>query len=393
MFIKQRLLTPGPTATAEGTRLALASAHPHHRSPAYKAVHKELSERLRWLWDTDDDVLFVTGSGTAGMEAAMRTTLRGDDVIAVVTGGKFGERWLKIAEQISDHVIEIPVEWSQSASVEDVEEILSAADRIDAIVCVASETSTGARQPIQELSELRNRIAPEALFLVDGITAVGTFDLSMRRHEIDVLASGTQKAFGLPPGGAMVGVSARAWAAADRPGCDSFYLDLRRERKQTATGQTAYTPAVGLVYALHHILGVWQQVSREALFEHAEQLAGVFRAGVEALGLDLYPQNNLSPALTAVRLPDDVAATKVSAWLRDHIAVTVSAGQDTIKDRIVRIGHIGALDVFDMLQAVAALEAGLVAQGVQVDVGAGVAAAQSVLNSYLQSSKFLAYSP
>lgn len=393
MFIKQRLLTPGPTATAEGTRLALASVHPHHRAPAYKVVHKELCERLRWLWDTDDDVLFVTGSGTAGMEAAMRTTLRKDDVIAVITGGKFGERWLKIAERISDHVIEIPVEWSRSANLEVVERTLSAATRIDALICVASETSTGARHPVQKLSAALSKHAPDALFFVDGITAVGTFDLSMRRHDIDVLVSGTQKAFGLPPGGAMVGLSAKAWAAADRPGCNEFYLDLRRERKQTATGQTAYTPAVGLVYALHYVLGVWQEVGRDALFEHVEQLSSVFRAGVQALGLSLYPQDESSPALTAVEMPEGVAASKVSAWLRDHLSVTVSAGQDEIKDRIVRIGHIGALDLFDMLQAVAALEAGLVAQGVELDVGLGVAAAQRVLNQYLQSSKFLAYSP
>lgn len=393
MFIKHRLLTPGPTATAEGTRLALATAHPHHRSPAYKRTHKELMGQLQWLWDTDDDVLFVTGSGTAGMEAAMRTCLRSGDAIAVVTGGKFGERWLKIAQRISENVVELPVEWSRSIDVDAAEDALRAMGRVDALICVASETSTGARQPVAELSEVLQRVASDALFLVDGITAVGTVDLSMRRHAIDVLVSGTQKAFGLPPGGAMVGMSARAWTRAERGGCSEFYLDLRRERKQTDTGQTAYTPAVGLVFALHQVLTSWQEVGREALFEHCEQLARIFRAGVAALGLSLYPADLVSPALTAVAMPDDVAASKVSGWLRDTLSVSVSAGQDAVKDRVLRIGHIGALDGFDMLQAVAALETGLVVNGCAIEVGVGVAAAQKTLNDVLQSSKFFAYSP
>ena len=393
MFVKSRLLTPGPTAIAESTRLAMAAAQPHHRSAGFSATFQRASELLRWFWDTPDDVLFVSGSGTAGMESAMRTCLRAGDSVVVITGGKFAERWLKIAEilRCTVHVFDVP--WGESASASGVQAFLSEIEKVDAVIMVASETSTGAWHPVDEIAEVMRAIFPEAMLMVDGITAVGTADLSMRRHTIDVLVSGTQKAFGLPPGGAMVGLSQRAWLYASRAGGDAFYLDLRKERKQTETGQSAFTPASGLIIGIEEVFSRWQEAGRERVIEHAQTLAAATRAGVAALGLALYPKHTPSHALTAIALPEGVSSKTLISWMRTRCGLTVAAGQDHLKDSVLRIGTLGAVDPMDVIIGISALEMALHSAGVKVQLGAGVAAAQAVLLPALQAAEPIPYSP
>jgi len=393
MFVKSRLLTPGPTAVAESTRLAMAAAQPHHRSAAFGATFKRAGELLRWFWDTDDDVLFVSGSGTAGMEAAMRTCLRADDDVVVITGGKFAERWQTIAKLIGVQVHAVDIAWGDSVTREQLDAVLSRCTKVDALVMVASETSTGAyHDPALVSSVLRARF-PDALLMVDGITAVGTMDISMRRDDIDVLVSGTQKAFGLPPGGAMVGVSQRAWTRAERPGCTAYYLDLRRERKQTATGQSAYTPATPLIIGLVSVLETWHGVGRARVFEHAKALAEATRAAMQALGLELYPTGTPSAALTTVKVPEGLTASQLRTWMRTKAGVTVAGGQDDLKETVLRFGTLGATDPFDVIQGVSAFEMALISFGVDIQPGAGVAAAQEVLRSALNAGEPLIYSP
>ena len=393
MFVKTRLLTPGPTATAESTRLAMAAALPHHRSSVFTPVFLRSLELLRWFWETDDDVLFVSGSGTAGMEAALRTVLRAGDEVVVVTGGKFADRWHTIVKLLGCRVHLVEVPWGSSATVAQLDEVLAAAGDVRALVCVASETSTGALHPVVELVEALRARFPEAVAMVDGITAVGTVDLSMRRHGIDVLVSGTQKAFGLPPGGAMVGMSARAWSAADRDGCTAYYLDLRRERKQTAQGQSACTPAHGLIVGLHEVFERWHAAGRERVLEHARVLSDATVAGVRALGLELFPSGPPSRALTAVAMPDGVRASELVAWMRSRCGLTCASGQDHLKDVVLRIGHLGAVDPFDIVQGIAALELALQAAGRTTEAGAGVAAVQRVIAPALVAQAPLLYQP
>lgn len=393
MFVKSRLLTPGPTAVAESTRLAMAAGQPHHRSAAFGATFKRASELLRWFWDTDDDVLFIAGSGTAGMEAAMRTCLREGDDVVVVTGGKFAERWLKIAQLMHCRVHVVDVAWGDSVTAAQVDAVLAGLSSVHALIMVASETSTGAYHPVDVVGQtLRARFA-DALLMVDGITAVGTADLSMRRDAIDVLVSGTQKAFGLPPGGAMVGMSARAWRASDRPDCSAFYLDLRKERKQTETGQSAFTPATPLIIGLVDVFERWHQAGRDAVIEHAQVIAAAMRAGVAALGLTPFPTGTPSPALTTVNCPEGVSSKALTTWMRTRAGVTVAAGQDHLKDTVLRLGTLGAVDPFDVIQGLAALEMALISNGVKVTPGSGVAAAQAVLLPALQAGEPITYSP
>jgi aspartate aminotransferase-like enzyme len=393
MFVKTRLMTPGPTQTAESTRLAMAASQPHHRSTAFSAITHRALEGLRWLWDTDDDVLLMAGSGTSGMEAALRSALGPHDRVVVATGGKFAERWLTIVRLIGCDVVELPIEWGRSADPAALRALLATGAPPTALVCVASETSTGALHPVPELIAELRAVAPDALTIVDGITAIGCADLSMRRDTIDVLVSGSQKAFGLPPGAAAIGVSARAWDRFDVNDAANYYFDLRRERSQTARGQSAFTPPIPLVVGFAEVIDRWRPLGRRALFDHAETLAIGVRAGAMALGLSLFAKDLPSPALTSIEFEGvDVEGLRVT--LRERFGVWVAGGQNALKGRVLRIGHLGAVDAFDVIQVMAALELALASQGVAIELGVGTAAALNAMQPRLAASDEVAtYNP
>lgn len=393
MWIKERLLTPGPTALAESTRLAMAAAPGHHRTAAFASTFLEVLEHLRWLWETDDDVLIVTGSGTAGMEAALTSVFGAGDRILVVTGGKFAERWSEVASRAGVTVDVVSVPWGDSATVSDLLQAMSPGVNYAGLVMVSSETSTGKLHPVSALAEAFRAHHPEGLVVVDGITAVGCVDLSMRRHGIDILVSGSQKAFGLPPGMAMVGVSARAWVFMEERSSASTYLDLRKERKQTSTGQSAWTPNTALIHGLHEVMGRWRVAGREALFSHTGHLAAATRLGVRALGLSLFGSGAPSPALTSIALPEDLDGGELARWMRSQGGVQVAGGQDQLKGRILRIGHLGPVDWVETLAGLAALGMALEAAGRVVDPAAGVSAAMAYLAGPLKSETPVYLSP
>ncbi len=377
---------------AEPTRLAMAASLPHHRTPEFAAIHKSALADLRWLWDTDDDVVAVAGSGTAGMEGAMRTVLgRGDRVLAI-TGGKFADRWRQIAGLIGCDLTVYDVEWGRAADPEVLTELLEAHAHFDAMVCVASETSTGVLHPVARLGAAFRAHSPDGLVLVDGITAVGCVDLSMRRDAFDVLVSGSQKSFGLPPGAAFVGIGARAWERASARDGGHYYLDMRRERKQTETGQSAYTPAIALTVGLSEVMGRWRGLGREALFAHASALSAGALAGTAALGLERFAETP-SPALTAVTAPESIDTGAVTKRLESHYGVKIAGGQEHLKGRLLRIGHLGAVDALDVVQAVTALGYVLADLGAKVDPGAGAAAAANAMGPLLREATVAHYYP
>ena len=393
MFVKTRLMTPGPTPTAESTRLAVAGALPHHRTPEFAAIAERALAGLRWLWDTDD-ALIIAGSGTAGMEAALRATVAPGQRLLAVTGGKFAERWVTVARFIGADVTEVNVAWGRSATVADVDAALAGAAPFDACVMVASETSTGALHPVAALIDRVVAHSPDVVTLVDGITAVGCVDLSMRRDRIDLLVSGSQKSFGLPPGAAVVGVSARAWARIDQTNAPNYYFDLRKERKQTSAGDFAFTPPIPLVVGFAEVMGRWQALGREGLFAHASTLSAGTLAGVAALGLRPFVDGTPSPALTAVAAIDGVPVPALRARLAGHYGVDVAGGQDQLKGKMFRIGHLGAVDAFDVLHAIGALGMSMRDLGRPVDAGAGVAAALEAMAPAMSAAPVVSrYSP
>ncbi|RDV39296.1 alanine--glyoxylate aminotransferase family protein [Bradymonadaceae bacterium TMQ3] len=376
---KRHLLAPGPTPVPEAARLAMARELIHHRGPEFKAVFEEVQKGLQWIFETDAEVLSLTCSGTGAFEAAMINYTRRDSTIVAIGGGKFGERWAEVGSAYGMKVVEVAVPWGESLSPEVLAEVLTATPEASMVTVSASETSTGAWHPVEALGRVV-REHSEALFAVDGITAVGVQPIPMDAWKIDVLVSGSQKAFGVPPGLAFVAASERAWdryADSDHP---RYYFDLGRERDAQKRQQTAFTPAISVVLALKEALKLMEEEGHEALFARHQRNALAARAGVEALGLRLFAENPAN-SVTAALVPDSVSAKAVVRQMRDAYGVTIAGGQGDFADRLIRIGHIGFFDGFDMLVAMSALERALADQGLDVDFGHGVAAAQRVLSA------------
>jgi len=297
--------------------------------------------------------------------------------VIVVNGGKFGERWTKICQSYGVEVEEIKVEWGEAVTVDAVRAALDRSADVKAVLVQASETSTTAVHPVEQIARLtRSR---ETLLIVDGITAVGVYDVPMDRWGIDVLVTGSQKALMLPPGLAFLALSERAWKRAARPHLPAFYFDLERERKNQAENTTAYTPAVSLVFGLHAVLGMLEGEGYENVFRRHAALAAATRAAGQALGLALLAPRAPSPAATGLYLPPGIEGGKLTKYLRDKIGVSFAGGQDHLKGKILRIAHIGYFGEFDVVTAIAALEMALNKFGARVDLGSGVAAAERVL--------------
>jgi aspartate aminotransferase-like enzyme len=353
----------------------------YHRGPLFKEVFGECWENLRWLFQTENAVLTLAGSGTAGLEAACASFIQPQEKAIVIRGGKFGERWFKICQSLGIRAIPLDVPWGQAAQPAQLDALLQLHPDTRAVLWQASETSTGVVHPTQELVQVV-RARGDILTLVDGITAVGVYDLPQDALDIDVLVCGSQKALMLPPGLAFVSASERAWRAGERGGCPRYYFSLQREREQQTAKlqQTAFTPAISLIFGLRESLRMLREEGLAPLFARHDQLARAARAGGQAMGLSLFAQKP-SHATTALSLPANVDGNALGKRLREGYGVTLGGGQDQLKGKIVRIGHVGYFGPFDIITAISALEMGLCDLGYSVTLGQGVGAAQAVLRS------------
>jgi len=375
-MLKKYLLAPGPTPVPPEVLLAMAQPIIHHRTPQFEAVFAEVQSGLQRLFQTRQDVLILASSGTGAMEAAVINTTSPGDRVIVVNGGKFGERWGKIAAAYGLQVTELKVEWGQAVEPDAVARALREHPETRLVLTQASETSTTALHPVEAVARVTR--GSDALLVVDGITAVGVLDLPMDALGIDMLITGSQKALMLPPGLAFLALSERAWAAAGASKTPRFYFDLKRERDNQRLHTTAWTPAISLVSGLHVALKMMFDEELANVYARHERLARATRAAAQALGLRLVAPTCPSPATTGIFLPDGVPG-KLVGYLRDRVGVTFAGGQDQLKGKIVRIAHLGYIGSFDVVTAIASLEMGLAAFGHRVAFGTGVGAAQAVL--------------
>ena len=380
-MIKSLLLAPGPTPVPP--RVLLAMAHPimHHRTPQFSTLFGEVRDGLRALFQTAQDVLILAASGTGAMEAAVANCFAAGDEAIVINGGKFGERWLKLCGAFEVEAVEIQVEWGRAVQPEQLDAALRAHPRVRGVLVQASETSTTAVHPIESLAALTRK--RDLLLVVDGITAVGVYDLPMDAWGIDVLITGSQKALMLPPGLALIALSERAWARAQETSQRRYYFDLARERTNQLKNTTAYTPAISLVVGLREALAMIQEEGLPNVFARHERMARATRAAAAALGCRLVAPDAPSPAATGIYVPDGVDGGKLVAYLRDRMHVTFAGGQDQLKGRIVRIAHLGYMGAFDTVAAIAAFEMALRHFGHRVELGRGVGAAETELMSAL----------
>jgi len=375
-MIKQYLLSPGPTPIPNEVELAMSETMIHHRTPQFNKVFEEARGGLKKLFGTKNDVIMFASSGTGAMEAAVANLFSPGDKVLVINGGKFGERWLNIANAFGLNPIDLKVEWGQAVKVADVEKQLKAQPDIQGVLIQASETSTTVLHPVKEIASL-TKGGP--LFLVDGVTAVGVVPVPLDEWGIDVLVTGSQKALMLPPGLGFIALSDRAWDRTKKAKLPRFYFDLNLERKNQQKGSGAFTPAVSLIFGLRASLNMMEREGFDKVYARHARLCRATRAAATALGLKLLAPDSPSPAATGLYLPAGIDADRVLEFLRDRMNVILAEGQDQLKGKVIRIAHVGYMGAFDVVTAIAALEMALRKFGAEIPFGRGVAAAEEVL--------------
>ena len=378
---KLTLMIPGPTPVPE-TVLKAMGRHPiGHRSGEFQAIVRRTTEQLKWLHQTTSDVLVITGSGTAPMEAGIIITLSRGDKVLCGDNGKFGERWVKVARAYGLDVEVIKAEWGQPLDPEAFRSALEAdsAKAIKAVILTHSETSTGV---INDLESIARHVKAHgtALTLADCVTSLGATNVPMDEWGLDVVASGAQKGYMLPPGLSFVAMSARAWEAYERSDLPKFYLDLGPYRKTAAKDSNPFTPAVNLYFGLEAALDMMQKEGLDAIFARHARHRAAAKAGMKAMGLPLFAAEGCgSPAITAVA-PEGIDAEQLRKAVKEKFDILLAGGQDHLKGQVFRIGHLGYVCDRDVLTAVAAIEATLQSLGLHKgSMGAGVAAASAAL--------------
>jgi aspartate aminotransferase-like enzyme len=373
---KRLLMTPGPTPIPPDVLLAMAQPILHHRTPEFKEIFESCARDLQAIFATSEQVLMLVSTGTGAMEGSISNFMRRGDTIITVAGGKFGQRWSEIGRAYGLDVVELTVEWGKSVSVDAVADALASHPNARGVYLQASETSTGVSHPVQEIAALcRERTG--TLCIVDGITAVGVQPVEMDAWGIDIVVSGSQKAFMLPPGLAFIACSEKAWGFAEHSDLPRYYFDLRKERKKQAGGQTAYTSAVSLIVGLRQVLNRMGDMGLTGLHAHHQRLALATQAGVKAIGLKLLAD---SPAwsVTAVYAPDGIDAGNIIKSMNAK-GIKIAGGQDHLKGRIFRIGHLGWFAGTDIVSTLSTLETVLDELGHELQPGASVAAAGAIL--------------
>ncbi len=372
------LRVPGPTSLPTEVQVAGGRQMINHRGPEFAGMLERIVAGLQVFFGTRNDVELLTCAGTGGLEAAVVNTLSPGDAVLSISVGVFGDRFAKIASAYGAEVTKPDVEWGRAAAPELVADALRAAPPggYRAILLTHNETSTGVTNPIAELTAVARELAPETLILVDGVSGLGALPFEQDAWGIDLVVSGSQKAWMAAPGMAFASVSERGWEAAETARMPRVYLDLRDHRKSAASGQTPWTPAVAVMYQLDVALAMMQAEGREALFARHAACAAATRAGLTALGFDLLADPaHASDTVTAAWVPEGIDWKAFNADLQRRRLV-VAGGQGKLKGRIFRIGHLGHVTLDDILAAIGVIEEVALIHGLDVTPGSGLAAAQ-----------------
>jgi aspartate aminotransferase-like enzyme len=372
---KQRLLTPGPTPLLPAALHAMMGSDIHHRTEDFRNLYKQVLADLKEVLSTSNDVLVLVASGSGAMEAATQNFFSPGDEVLVCSAGKFGERWVEIMKAWGMQATVLTAPYGQAVSPEAVTQALAHNRNIRGVFVQASETSTGTQHDVAAMGRAVQKT--EAIFVVDAITGIGTMPLYIDGWGLDVVIGGSQKAFMIPPGLAFLSISPKAWSLGNRASAPRFYFDLKREKKNAANGESAWTPNTALLLALAEALKFIKSIGMDKLIENAQLLARATRNAVAELGLDLFSSSPGS-SVTAVRPPTGMDSGVIVKEFRSRFNAIITNGQGSMKGQIFRLAHLGYFDFHDLFAIVAELEIILAAQGYPVRFGTGVAAAQNV---------------
>ena len=354
-FQATRMLTPGPTPIPDRVRLAMAAPIPHHRKDAFKQIMAENQTMLKRLFCTEGPVIPLACSGTGAMTASAFNLFEPGEKVLVATAGNFGNRWIDIVKMRGlDPVI---LRWDAGAAIEPeaVRQALDADPTIRGVFMQISETSTGVLHPVREVASItRER---DVLLVADGISAVSISPVLMDEWGIDCLLTGSQKGLMLPPGMAFAALSPRGWARAEqvRPSC--FYFDLIGEREVCAKNQTHYTSPISLIVGLNEALKMLFEYGMDSVFQKQWALTRMARTGIEAMGLELFVKDERACTwgLTSIILPETMKASPIIAKAWKDCGVILTAGQGELKEKVVRLAHMGWVDWGDVAAGLHAL--------------------------------------
>jgi len=382
MAQKRYLFTPGPTPVPPQVLAALGEPVLHHRAPDFRIVYERVLARLQEVHRTSSDVLLFTCSGTGAFESAIVNLCSPGDRVLAISAGHFGERWAQMARGFGCEVEQLRLPWGATPSPDDLARKLAASEPVALVFLVHSETSTGVVADVQALAAVAKETG--ALAVVDAVSSLGAVPVATDDWGLDVVVAGSQKALMAPPGLATVAVSETAWERVERAGLPRFYFDWERARKAQAKLDSAFTPAVSLVVALDVALGLLLEDGLETAFQRHVRLGRACRAGVSAMGLELFsPDEDRSAVVTAARMPEGFDSSALTRALRDRHGITIAGGQGELKEAIFRIGHIGWFDEFDIATALSAVELVLSELGAPIERGI---AATRALEVYAQGA-------
>lgn len=378
---KTFLMIPGPTPVPESVLLAMAKHPIGHRSSEFSDILKDVYADLKWLFQTKNEVFIYAASGTGAMEAALSNLVNQGDKVLCCIIGNFGARWAKIAASRGAMVDKLEAEMGEVIKPEDLKAKLAQDTRkeIKIVTLTHSETSTGAKNDIKTLCKIIKDHG--AISVVDGVTSVGCMEVKMDEWGIDVLVSGSQKGFMIPPGLAFLAASKKAWEVHEKCLYPSFYFDWKAHKKAVLEDTTPWTPAVNLIFALQEAFNMLKKEGLENIYARHKKLALGLRSAVKALGLELFVKedNKASYAITAIYPPKGISVPEIRSGFKNDFDIIVANGQNQLKDKIFRMGTLGFVSERDLITAVGSLEAVLLKLGHKFEPGTGVKAALEAL--------------
>jgi serine---pyruvate transaminase len=384
VFNKQYLMTAGPTPLPPAVSQVMAEPILYHRAPAFVEIYTRVLDRLKTVFQTENEVLMFAASGSGALESAVANMVAPGDLAVVASCGKFGERWAELCDAYGADTLHLETDWGERIDPTRVDDALASTNgKASVLFTTQSETSTGVVNDVKTLAETAH--AHGAALAVDAVSGLGVVDLPTDEWGVDVVVSGSQKALMSPPGLAFASLSDRALdvaAAARGRGARSYYFDWEKTRKGQLKDppDSPFTPAVTLVRALDVALELIERETLEHVFERHAILGRAAREAVKALGLELFgPEDENANVVTAVRAPEGIDGASIPKIMRNGYGVTIAGGQGHVKGKIIRIAHCGYYGGFDILSTIAALEMTLDQLGADVTLGSGVAAAERVL--------------
>jgi len=351
----ENLRIPGPTPCPDEVLQAMSRQMINHRGPEFSRILGDMTTKLKQLFQTKGDVLLLTAAGTGGLEAAIVNTLSPGDKVLSVSIGVFGDRFASIAEQFGADVIPLRFEWGKAADVDAIRRALQAEPTIKAVLVTHNETSTGVTNDLASINPVVKEF--DKLLLVDAVSSLGSIELPVDDWQCDVTVTCSQKGWMIPPGLAMVSLSPEAWQAHANARMPRFYWDFTRAKNYLERGQTPWTPAVSLVFALAVSLEMMLREGLPNIIARHARVGKATRDGIKSLGLSLFADERYaSNTVTAVAVSDGLDIKKLRQILREEYQIVLAGGQQRLDGKIFRIGHLGWVTENDIEAVISALK-------------------------------------